>query len=123
MYETMPVEVSDGQENFYNMAVEGAFKGGALDLLDLCQDVERSLGRTRPYHHAPRTMDIDILLIEGAEIRDDRLVVPHPRMERRAFVIYPLAEIAPDLILPSGRTVSAVKNSLKNDEIVMIQEG
>jgi 7,8-dihydro-6-hydroxymethylpterin-pyrophosphokinase len=65
-------------------------------------------------------MDIDILLIEGIEIMDEHLTVPHPLMEERAFVLYPLAEIAPDLILPSGRTASDVKNGMKDDEIVVI---
>lgn len=125
VYETLPVEVDEDQENFFNMVVDVdyTFKGGAYDLLDLCRAVERSLGRTRPYHHAPRTMDIDVLLIEDTEIMDERLIVPHPRMEQRAFVIHPLADIAPDLILPSGRTVSEIKKSLGNDEIRMIPDG
>ena len=120
LYETKPVEVNDEQENYLNMVVEGSFGGGAFDLLDICREVERSLGRTRPYRHAPRTMDIDILLIEGIEIMDEHLTVPHPLMEERAFVLYPLAEIAPDLILPSGRTASDVKNGMKDDELVVI---
>ena len=123
LYETLPVEVGDEQENYLNLAVECSFAGGAYDLLDLCQEVERSLGRSRPYPHAPRTVDIDILAMDDTEIMDDRLRIPHPRMEQRAFVIYPLAEIAPDLILPSGRTVDEVKRSMKDDDIVMILDG
>lgn len=123
LYETTPVEVDHEQENFLNMAIQGVFDGDATELLDLCQEVERCLGRTRPYHHAPRTIDIDILLIDGIDVRDERLVVPHPGIENRAFVIHPLAEIAPDLILPSGKTVSEVKRSLRDDTIVMIPGG
>ena len=123
LYETIPVEVNDEQENYLNMVVECSFEGGAFDLLELCREVERSLGRSRPYHHAPRTMDIDILVIEGTEVMDEHLIVPHPRMEQRAFIIFPLAEIAPDLILPSGRTAAEVKRSMKDDDIVMILDG
>lgn len=54
---------------------------------------------------------------------DEHLNVPHPRMEQRAFVIFPLAEIAPDLILPSGRTVAEVKRTMKGDDIVTILDG
>lgn len=123
LYETRPAEVSDEQENYLNMVVECACEGDVFDLLELCHGIEKSLGRSRPYRHAPRTMDIDILLIEGAWVCRDGLEVPHPRMEKRAFVIHPLAEIAPDLILPSGRTAVQVKNTLGDDDIVMILDG
>ncbi|HWR68485.1 MAG TPA: 2-amino-4-hydroxy-6-hydroxymethyldihydropteridine diphosphokinase [Desulfomonilia bacterium] len=123
LYESAPEEVDEKQDSYLNMVVEFTFEGGVFELLDRCQEVERSLGRIRPYPHAPRTMDIDILLIEGTEFMDERLKVPHPRLEQRAFVMYPLAEIAPDLILPSGRTAAQVKKSLRNDEIRMIPGG
>jgi len=89
-------------------------------LLKVCRSVEDSLGRVRPYLHSPRTMDIDILLLDGIRINEEHLVVPHPELERRAFVIHPLAELAPDLVLPSGRTVADVKKELGNDEIVSV---
>lgn len=82
--------------------------------------MEDSLGRERPYPHAPRTIDIDILLLEGVEITSDSLTIPHPRLEQRAFVIHPLAQIAPELILPSGRPIMEVKKALGNDEIIEI---
>ncbi len=122
IYETSPVDVGCEQGNYLNMVIEITFEGAPMELLDLCQKVENTLVRVRPYPHAPRTMDIDILLIEDVSVDDKRLKVPHPRMENRAFVIYPLAEIAPDLILPSGRTVIQVKKNLKNDEIIKIQD-
>ena len=122
IYETVPVEVPSGQGNYLNMVVEIAFEGEPMELLDLCQRVEDALGRVRPYTHAPRTIDIDILLIHDILLDQERLILPHPRMENRAFVIYPLAEIAPDLILPSGRTVTQVKKNSKNDEIIKIRD-
>ncbi len=122
IYETVPVEVPSEQGNYLNMVVEIAFEGEPMELLDLCQRVEDTLGRVRPYANAPRTIDIDILLIHDMILDQGRLILPHPRMENRAFVILPLAEIAPDLILPSGRTVTQVKKSSKNDEIIRIRD-
>ena len=122
IYETVPVEVQGVQDNYLNMVVEVEYEGEAMDLLDRCQEVESALGRARPYVHAPRTIDIDILLIRGVALMNERLVVPHPRLEDRAFVIHPLAEIAPGLILPSGRTAGQVKKTFGNDEIVSIRE-
>jgi 2-amino-4-hydroxy-6-hydroxymethyldihydropteridine diphosphokinase len=122
IYETIPVEVSSGQGNYLNMVVEVTFEGEPVELLDICQKVEDTLGRVRPYIHAPRTIDIDILLIHDVFLDQERLILPHPRMENRAFVIYPLAEIAPELILPSGRMVTQVKKNFNNDEIIKIQD-
>jgi 2-amino-4-hydroxy-6-hydroxymethyldihydropteridine diphosphokinase len=116
------VEVPDHQGNYLNMVVEVEYEGEAMDLLDRCQEAENALGRGRPFEHAARTIDIDILLIPGLEVKDGRLTVPHPRLEDRAFVVHPLAEIAPGLILPSGRTADQVKKALGNDEIVSIRE-
>lgn len=120
IYETKPVEVGDVQGNYLNMVLKIAFEGDPVALLDVCQDVEASLGRVRTYEHAPRSMDIDILLLEGFEVNDARLRVPHPRMEHRAFVIHPLADVAPDLTLPSGRMVADVDKELGNDEILTV---
>jgi 2-amino-4-hydroxy-6-hydroxymethyldihydropteridine diphosphokinase len=120
VYETLPVEVQDRQGPFLNMVLEVAFDGDPLGLLERCQRVEISLGRQRPYRHAPRTMDIDILLIEGVTMDHDLLKVPHPGLERRAFAVYPLADVAPGLILPSGRTAAEVKNLLQSDETIKV---
>jgi 2-amino-4-hydroxy-6-hydroxymethyldihydropteridine diphosphokinase len=122
IYETVPVDVPSEQGNYLNMVVEVAYEGEPMELLDLCQRVEDTLGRVRPYTHAPRTIDIDILLIHDILLNQGRLILPHPSMENRAFVIYPLAEIAPDLILPSGRTVTKVKKNSKFDEIIKIRD-
>lgn len=71
-----------------------------LALLDGLQAIEQAHGRERPYRNAPRTLDLDVLLIEGQAWSDDRLVLPHPRLHERAFVLRPLLELAPDLALP-----------------------
>lgn len=72
-------------------------------LLDALQAIENRHGRERPYRNAPRTLDLDLLLYADETIDDERLVVPHPRMHERAFVLAPLADIAPDLVLAQGR--------------------
>jgi len=120
VYETRAVEVPDSQGPYLNVAAEIRSGLEPYHMLEVCRRVEDSLGRQRPYHHAPRTIDIDILLLEGTHMLSDELSIPHPRLERRAFVIYPLAQIAPQLILPSGRSIMEVKNALGNDEIIEI---
>ncbi len=71
-----------------------------LELLDALQSIEQAHGRERPYHHAPRTLDLDLLLMEGQVWSDARLSLPHPRLHQRAFVLHPLLELAPGLSLP-----------------------
>ncbi len=71
-------------------------------LLAAVNRVEAALGRIRDVHWGPRTIDIDILLIEDLAIDDDRLTVPHPRLHQRAFVVMPLLELLPDPVLPDG---------------------
>ncbi|MEO7547455.1 MAG: 2-amino-4-hydroxy-6-hydroxymethyldihydropteridine diphosphokinase, partial [Ramlibacter sp.] len=71
------------------------------DLLAALQALESAAGRERPWRNAPRTLDLDILLYGGQRIATAALTVPHPRMLERAFVLLPLAEIAPDLVTPA----------------------
>ena len=78
-----------------------------LALLDALQAIELEQGRTRKAERwGPRTLDLDILLFGDLQLNEPRLIVPHYHMHARAFVLYPLAEIAPDLQLPDGRALS-----------------
>lgn len=78
-----------------------------LALLDALQTIELEQGRTRKAERwGPRTLDLDILLFGDLQLNEPRLIVPHYHMHARAFVLYPLAEIAPDLQLPDGRALS-----------------
>lgn len=70
-----------------------------LALLDALQAIEQAHGRERPYRHAPRTLDLDLLLMDGLAWADERLCLPHPRLHQRAFVLRPLLELAPELSL------------------------
>jgi 2-amino-4-hydroxy-6-hydroxymethyldihydropteridine diphosphokinase len=120
IYETLPVGTPEPQENYCNLVAEVRWDRSPQELLQAVKAVEDALGRQRPYRNAPRTMDIDILMLEGAEMHTPELSVPHPRMEERAFVIFPLAEIAPRIALPSGRNIIEVKNGFSGDEIVRV---
>jgi 2-amino-4-hydroxy-6-hydroxymethyldihydropteridine diphosphokinase len=119
-YETRAVEVPNDQGPYLNVVVEIRCGLEPFRILEICRLVEDSLGRERPYHHAPRTIDIDILWLEDVGMETIDLTIPHPGMEQRSFVIHPLAQIAPQLILPSGRPIMEVKNALGYDEIIEI---
>lgn len=78
------------------------------ELLGAGGRVETSLGRKREIRWGPRTIDVDILLIDGMQIDEPDLTVPHPRLTERAFVVLPLLELEPDPVLPDGRHVTAI---------------
>lgn len=98
LYLTTPVD-SDGPD-YVNAVVEVKTSLCAPELLDMLQKIEQSAGRKRPYRNAPRTLDLDLLLYGAAQIDSPVLTVPHPRMWQRAFVLRPLAEIAPHWVTP-----------------------
>ncbi len=90
--------VSD--DAFINAVVEGRTTLKPLDLLTELQRIERAMGRRRGIQYGPRPIDLDILLFGAMQIESLELTVPHPRLAERAFVLKPLAEIAPDLMHP-----------------------
>ncbi len=115
-YETEPWGPVE-QEPFINMAVEIATTLEPWQFLAACQEIENKLGRKRLRHWGPRTLDIDILLYHNCRIDTEQLKIPHPYMEVRAFVLAPLQEIAPALLLPSGRSVEELKGEGKVKKI------
>ena len=78
------------------------------ELLEACLSIETALGRVRARRWGPRVIDIDVLSYEGAEVTDERLVLPHRYVRERAFVLVPLAEIAPELTIGGERVVDAL---------------
>lgn len=100
-YRTAPVDASG--PDFVNTVTCLHTTLSPWHLLDALQALEDRHGRKRPYRNAPRTLDLDLLLYADQKIADERLVVPHPRMHERAFVLAPLADIAPDLVLEQGQ--------------------
>lgn len=101
VWETDPVGGPD-QPEFLNAVVEVTTDLEPHDLLSACNRVEATLGRTREVRWGPRTIDIDILLIDALAIDDPTLTVPHPRLHQRAFALMPLLELTPDPVLPNG---------------------
>ena len=93
LYATAPIDSSG--PDYLNAVVALQTRLTAPALLDELQAVENAAGRDRPYRNAPRTLDLDLLLYGDATLDSPRLTVPHPRMTSRAFVLVPLAEIAP----------------------------
>ena len=100
VYETDPV--GPPQPDYLNAVVEVEWEGTARELLDTCLAVEADLGRERAERWGPRTIDIDLLTFGDESIDESGLVVPHPRMHERAFVLVPLMELDLDPPLPGG---------------------
>ncbi|QRY36415.1 2-amino-4-hydroxy-6-hydroxymethyldihydropteridine diphosphokinase [Bacillus sp. PDNC022] len=96
IYETPPVGY-ENQDDFLNMAVKITTSLRPEELLSLTQKIEQELGRTREVRWGPRTADLDILLYNRENIETEQLVVPHPRMYERLFVLVPMSEICPEI--------------------------
>lgn len=98
-YQSAPVEATGG--DYINAVIEIETELTPYGLLHVCQAVEQQFGRERPYSNAPRTLDLDILSYEGVTQNETELMLPHPRIIERSFVLLPLLEIAPDFFLPN----------------------
>jgi 2-amino-4-hydroxy-6-hydroxymethyldihydropteridine diphosphokinase len=110
IYDTPPWGYKD-QPSFLNQVVSGKTTLLPLELLAYLKKTEEKLGRQRIFRYGPRLVDIDILLYDELIMVTSTLVIPHPRMLERGFVLVPLAEIAPDLIIPG--TQRSVKEHLQ----------
>jgi 2-amino-4-hydroxy-6-hydroxymethyldihydropteridine diphosphokinase len=101
VYETEPVATAPDAGAFLNAVIEVEFAGQAIDLLEGLQEIETTHGRPskRP-RNAPRTLDLDILYVGNLVLSNDEVVIPHPRLHLRRFVLTPLADIRPELTVP-----------------------
>jgi len=105
IYETEPVGYTD-QPLFLNMVCAGKTGLSAQELLKKAKEIEIAIGRQPSFRNGPRPIDIDIIFFDDLHIVQDDLTVPHQRLAERAFVLAPLAEIAPEMTDPvSGKTV------------------
>ena len=95
-YRTAPIEATG--PDYINAVAQVHTQLNAMDLLAALQAIEQAAGRERPYRNAPRTLDLDVLLYGCGQVNSPTLTVPHPRMGQRAFVLVPLADVAPDLV-------------------------
>ncbi|ACA20044.1 2-amino-4-hydroxy-6-hydroxymethyldihydropteridine pyrophosphokinase [Methylobacterium sp. 4-46] len=118
-YRTPPWGDTD-QDWFLNAAVAVATDLTPHALLDACLALEARLGRVRARRWGPRVIDIDVLHYAGAAVEDERLVLPHRFVRARAFVLVPLAEIAPDLVI-GGETVTAALAKLDRTGIEPVE--
>ncbi|MGA2528021.1 MAG: 2-amino-4-hydroxy-6-hydroxymethyldihydropteridine diphosphokinase [Acidimicrobiales bacterium] len=93
IYETAPLGGPEGQDRFFNCVVRLESDLGAYELLALAHEIEASAGRVRTVRNGPRTLDVDLLLFDDEQIEEPDLVVPHPRMYERGFVLAPLEDL------------------------------
>ncbi|WP_028988498.1 2-amino-4-hydroxy-6-hydroxymethyldihydropteridine diphosphokinase [Thermicanus aegyptius] len=117
VYETDPVGYLE-QPLFYNMVAEARSTLSPYALLSFLLEVERKLGRVRIMKNGPRTLDLDLLLYGDRLICEENLIVPHPRLHERAFVIVPLWELEPTLLLPHlGKSIDEIKNEIGEEGV------
>jgi 2-amino-4-hydroxy-6-hydroxymethyldihydropteridine diphosphokinase len=121
LYRNPPVGYVD-QPDFVNAVarIETALTPRAL--LDALLDIERRFGRVRDFPNAPRTLDLDIVLYGSETVAEPGLTIPHPRMHERAFVIVPLAEIAPELSVPGRGFLSALVRQVHSGSLERVVE-
>lgn len=117
-YQTEPLLCPPGSPLFFNTVVEIAYEGDPFGLLETTRLLERQLGRiAKTERNAPRVIDIDLLYFGELQIDSEALILPHPRIGERRFVLQPLADIRPDLILPGAiRTVAEMLETLGSEE-------
>jgi 2-amino-4-hydroxy-6-hydroxymethyldihydropteridine diphosphokinase len=101
LYETAPVGGPEDQGPYLNVVVELETADDARRLLERCQQLEQQAHRVRTVRWGPRTLDADVLWVDGEQVDEPTLTVPHPRMWQRRFVLAPLADLAPDLVTPA----------------------
>ena len=104
LFSSAPIDSSG--DDYVNAVAQLQTHLTAQALLEALQAIELAFGRERPYRNAPRTLDLDVLLYGDAIIDTATLTVPHPRMTERAFVLLPLAQLAPALVIPGKGTIS-----------------
>ncbi|RYD02826.1 hypothetical protein N752_22695 [Desulforamulus aquiferis] len=116
IYETAPWG-NENQDWFLNTVAEIETSLTPQELLEQLANIEKALGRTREQHWGPRTIDLDILLYGQKQINLPNLQIPHPRMTQRAFVLAPLADLCPDMILPDGQNINTLLKKVATQEL------
>ena len=120
LYASKPMGPQD-QPDYVNAVACFNWQGEALDLLDKLQTIEQQHGRVRKAERwGPRTLDLDIVLYGNQVINSERLTVPHYGMQERAFVLYPLAQLSPELILPSGTKLADLLTKVPAGDLTII---
>ena len=119
LYASKPVGYSD-QPDFINAvaALETALAPRAL--LDALLAIERRQGRMRRFQNSPRTLDLDVLLYGDLQLNEPDLVIPHPRIQERAFVLVPLAEIAPECVIPGRGELANLLSAIDTSTVTRL---
>jgi 2-amino-4-hydroxy-6-hydroxymethyldihydropteridine diphosphokinase len=121
IYESEPWGYSD-QPAFLNQIIKADTALDPIDLLAFLKEIEVSMGRQETFRFGPRLIDLDILFYDDLVLDTPKLTVPHPRITERAFVLIPLAEIAPDLIHPLfNKTIQQLKNAVDSSSLEFYQ--
>lgn len=107
VYETEPVGGPDDQGAYLNLVARLETDFRPRELLEVCRALEAEAGRVRDVRWGPRTLDVDVLWVEGHEVDEPDLQVPHPRLWERRFVLAPLGDLAPDLVSPDEVAAAA----------------
>lgn len=120
LYRSAPVDA--GGPDYVNAVAAIDTSLTPHDLLHVLQAIELRFGRERPYPNAPRTLDLDLLLHGDTRLADPELTLPHPRLHLRAFVLQPLAELAPALVMPGLGPVSALLPAVAGQAIEQLPD-
>ena len=121
IYETEPWGYSD-QPAFFNQVIKAGTDLAPFDLLAFLKEIEIKMGRQETFRFGPRLIDLDILFYDDLTLDSPSLIIPHLRISERAFVLFPLAEIAPDLIHPLlKKTIQELKTSVDPSSIELFQ--
>ena len=115
-YKTRPVGLQD-QADYINAVARIRTELSAMELLRQMQQIEIRQGRVRETRWGPRTLDLDLLLYGEDVINEDSLVVPHPEMHKRGFVLYPLHELSPDIVIPGHGPVKELLRGLNPADV------
>lgn len=120
IYETVPVDCPEGAGAFFNTVIEVFSPLDPHDLRRATADIERELGRPQfRGRHAPRVLDMDLLYFDDLMVADEELILPHPRLQERRFVLAPLADIRGELLLPGQvKTIGELLIGLSDDKSV-----
>jgi 2-amino-4-hydroxy-6-hydroxymethyldihydropteridine diphosphokinase len=117
----LPADGIETQPAFYNAVVRGETALDPLPLLDRLQRIESRLGRRRGPRWGPRVVDLDLLLYDDRRLESERLTLPHPRLAERPFVLRPLLDLRPSLILPGGTDAAAALARLGSADLVRLE--
>ncbi len=120
LYRSPPMGPQD-QPDYVNAVVEVETDLSAPALLGVLQQIEQQQGRVRHRHWGERTIDLDILLYGAQQWDEPNLLIPHPGLAERAFVLYPLAEIAPDLVVPGLGTIQSLVARCPQNRLVRLE--